>query len=147
MAPNSVANEIAPGIFAPGSALRIQFSRAGGPGGQNVNKVNTKAELWLIVDQLIGLSVAAKARLIQAAGRRMTDRGELHLVCETERTASGNQRELLDRLREMILHAMIEPRRRRKTKPTRSSQLNRLQTKKRRSEIKSNRRSSDSNSN
>src|SRR3954452_16894498 len=67
--------EVAPGVTAPPAALRFQFARSGGPGGQNVNKLNTKAELWVSVDALIGLRPGARERLKQAAGRRLTAAG------------------------------------------------------------------------
>ena len=139
----SDANEfssIAPGVTAPPDAIRVQFSRAGGPGGQNVNKLNTKAELWLAVDRLIGLTPSAVERLATLAGRRLTVNRELHLICETERSASANQKEIFARLRDLIIEAKVEPRRRRKTRPTRASKMRRLETKKRRSDVKSNRR-------
>jgi ribosome-associated protein len=132
--------ELAPGVRAPASALRMQFSRSAGPGGQNVNKVNTKAELWLALSGVAGLSAGAGRRLVATAGRKITQAGELHLTCETERTAEGNRQALFERLREMIVAAMVEPKRRRKTRPTRASKKRRLDAKRRRSDLKSNRR-------
>jgi ribosome-associated protein len=132
--------ELAPGVSAPSAALRVQFSRSAGPGGQNVNKVNTKAELWLTLYGVIGMSAGAHKRLAALAGKRITQAGELHLTCETERTAEANRRELLARLREMVVAAMVEPKRRRKTRPTRASKARRLAAKRHRSDLKSNRR-------
>ncbi|HYO10925.1 MAG TPA: alternative ribosome rescue aminoacyl-tRNA hydrolase ArfB [Tepidisphaeraceae bacterium] len=132
--------EVAPGVTAPADALRVQFSRSGGPGGQNVNKLNTKAELWVRVDALAGLSYNARARLRHDAGRRMTAAGELHLVSESERGQEGNRAAVMDRLREMIVRAKVEPKVRRKSKPSRSQKAKRLDQKKRRGEIKSKRR-------
>ena len=134
--------ELAPGVFAPTGGMRFQFARAGGPGGQNVNKLNTKAELWVQVGGLIGLTPAARDRLRHAAGRRLTRADELHLVSETERGQEGNRAAVLARLREMILRARVEPKIRRKTKPSRGAKARRLEGKKRRSEIKQRRRSS-----
>jgi len=132
--------ELAPGVRTSAAGLRIQFSRSAGPGGQNVNKVNTKAEMWLVLDALIGLSPAARKRLLASAGRKVTQAGELHLSCETERTAEGNRHELLSRLREMLVQASVEPKRRRKTRPTRASKIRRLAAKRHRSNLKTNRR-------
>ena len=134
---------LAPGVSAPQGAVRIQFSRSSGPGGQNVNKVNTKAELWLAIDQLVGLPPTAMVRLVKLAGRRMTLERELHLVCDTERSAVANERLVYERLRELLVAAAVEPRRRRKTRPSRASKQRRIETKKRRSDVKSNRRSVD----
>ena len=64
--------ELAPGVFAPDDGVRLQFARSGGPGGQNVNKLNTKAELWVPVAALQGLTGRAAARLRLAAGKRLT---------------------------------------------------------------------------
>jgi len=134
--------ELAPGVFAPGGAVRFQFARSGGPGGQNVNKLNTKAELWVVADELVGLRPSARQRLKDAAGRRLTAGGEIHLSSETERGQEANRAAVMQRLREMIVRAKVEPKVRRKTKPSRSQKAKRLEQKKRRGQIKSLRGSS-----
>jgi ribosome-associated protein len=134
--------ELAPGVFAPDSAVRMQFARSGGPGGQNVNKLNTKAELWVRLDAITGLSAGAMARLRHAAGRRVTAEGEIHIVSETERRQEANRAAVMDRLRELIVRAKVEPKVRRKTKPSRAARARRVDDKKRRGAIKSMRRSS-----
>ena len=131
---------LAPGVSATPDALRVQFSRSSGPGGQNVNKVHTKAELWLAVDRIVGLSPAALARLVDLARRRITLGRQLHLVCETERSASGNERMVFERLRQLLIEASRVPRRRRKTRPSRAANQRRIESKKRRSDVKSSRR-------
>jgi len=132
--------EVAPGVFAPGGTLRFQFARSGGPGGQNVNKLNTKAELWVKLDSLVGLRPSAIERLKRSAGRRFTAAGELHLVSESERRQEGNRAAVMQRLREMIVVAKVEPKVRKKSKPSRSQKAKRIEQKKRRGEIKSMRR-------
>ena len=134
--------EVAPGVIAPTGAVRFQFARSGGPGGQNVNKLNTKAELWVKVDSLLGLRPSAIERLKRSAGRRLTASGELHLVSESERGQEGNRAAVLERLRQMIVVARVEPKIRRKTKPSRTQKAKRLEQKKRRSDVKSMRRRS-----
>ena len=62
--------ELAPGVFAPASAVRVQYSRSGGPGGQNVNKVNTKAEVWVPLAAIAGLSHRALGRYVIRGARR-----------------------------------------------------------------------------
>jgi len=119
--------------------MRIQFSRGGGPGGQNVNKLNTKAEIWIAVGQIAGMSSSALDRLRAMAGRRLTSADELHLVSEVHRTQEGNRREVFERLRELIVQARREPKRRRKTRPTAASNRRRLESKQKRSEIKARR--------
>src|SRR5688500_1745260 len=134
--------EVAPGVHAPAGAMRFQFARSGGPGGQNVNKLNTKAELWVRIDLLTGLTAGARQRLRDAAGRRLTTAGEIHLVGETERGQEGNRAAVMERLREMSVRAKVEPKLRRKSKPSRSQKAKRLDAKKRRGQVKATRRSS-----
>ncbi|HEY7119169.1 MAG TPA: alternative ribosome rescue aminoacyl-tRNA hydrolase ArfB [Tepidisphaeraceae bacterium] len=140
MPPDSSSILLAPGVFAPESALRLQYSRSSGPGGQNVNKVNTRVQLWVPLEAIMGLRESALARLRQIAGSRLTAANELHLVAETERTQEGNRGAVLDRLRLLIQQAIKEPKRRKKTKPSRGARERRLQGKKTRSQTKSQRR-------
>jgi len=130
---------LAPGVFTDESALRLQYSRSGGPGGQNVNKVNTRTQLWLAIDAITGLTESALNRLRTLAGNRLTAAGELYIVAETERTQEGNRQAVIERLRQLIGEAVKEPKRRRKTKPSRGARERRIQGKKRRGEIKSRR--------
>jgi ribosome-associated protein len=134
----------------PEAVLQWQFSRSGGPGGQNVNKVSTKAELRIDVEAL-PISGRVKKRLRELAGRRIAgaetvtdpltgaahDRGgQLILTSESERSQSGNKAECLVRLRELLIEAMHIPKVRRKTKPSKGSKQRRMDEKKRRGEIK-----------
>jgi ribosome-associated protein len=134
--------ELAPGVRAPAGTLRLQYARSGGPGGQNVNKVNSKAELWVRLDALIGLSPAAIGRLKTMAGRRFTLAGELHLVSESERGQEANRQLVMERLREMIVRAKVDPKPRKKTKPSKRAKAKRMDQKKHRGQIKSLRRGS-----
>lgn len=131
--------DLAPGVTAPPHALRIQFSRSSGPGGQHVNKLNTRAELWLTLGAIRGMSPRALDRLRDAAGRRLTRADQLHLVAEGHRSQEGNRQDALDRLREMIVAAQREPKRRRKSKPTAASRRKRLESKRRRGQVKARR--------
>lgn len=132
--------ELAPGVWAREADVRLQFARGSGPGGQNVNKVNTKVELWVRLSGIGGLHVGAVARLAEAAGRRLTASGEIHLSSDERRTQRGNREAVFERLREMIVLAKVEPKRRRKIKVSRAAKLRRLEGKKRRGEVKSSRR-------
>lgn len=118
----------------------MQYARSSGPGGQNVNKVSSKAELWVTVGAMVGLTERARERLRTAAGSRLTRNDEIHLASDESRSQESNRQEVFDRLREMIIRARVEPKVRKKTKPSRGARERRLQSKKRRSEIKSLRR-------
>ena len=136
----SAGIELAPGVTIARDALRLQYARSGGPGGQNVNKLNTKAEIWVPVTALRGLRETAIARLRASAGSRLTKGDEIHIVSESERSQEGNRQDVMDRLRELIVQAKVEPKRRRKTKPSAGAKRKRLESKKRRGEIKAQRR-------
>ena len=131
--------ELAPGVFAPADAVHVQYARSSGPGGQNVNKLNTRAELWITVEAIIGLAPTALHRLKHLAGKRLTRDGRIHLVAQTERSQERNRQAVLDRLRLMVEQAMIEPKVRRPTKPSRAAKRRRLESKRRRGQVKSKR--------
>jgi len=130
---------LAPGVTVTKEGLRVQFSRGGGPGGQNVNKLNTRVQLWVRLDQLSGLSPPALHRLRRLAGRRLTAADQIHLAAQTHRTQQANLQEVYARLRELILQAQVEPKRRRKTRPTAGSRQRRLESKKHRAKLKAQR--------
>jgi ribosome-associated protein len=132
--------QIAPGVFVLPQGLRMRFSRAAGPGGQNVNKLNTRAELWVRLDAISGLSDGALARLRAAAGARLNAADEIHLVSQSRRSQQANRQDVWDRLRRLVLSACCEPEPRRKTRPTRSAAQRRMQAKRRRGQLKSQRR-------
>ena len=121
--------ELAPGVWTDRTELRFAFSRSSGPGGQNVNKVNTKTELRIRPEALHGLSEAALTRLRGLAGRRVTADGDLLLVAESERTQESNRHICLQKLRDLLIAAAHEPKIRRKTRPSRGSRQRRLDSK------------------
>jgi ribosome-associated protein len=122
--------ELGPSVWTDRTELRFGFSRSSGPGGQNVNKVNTKTELRIRVDAMHGLSDRAKGRLREAAKNRITLEGDLLIVSETERTQEGNRRACMEKLRGLIVAAQKEPKTRRKSKPSRASKARRVDAKK-----------------
>jgi ribosome-associated protein len=138
--PTPAGIELAPNVYAPESAVRFQYARSSGPGGQNVNKVNTKAEVWVIASSITGLTDRARARLPFVAGRRLTAAGEIHITADTERTQESNREAVLARLRQLLLEAIHEPKPRRKTKPSKASKRRRIEGKRHRGEIKARRR-------
>ncbi len=128
-------------LKVPLREFRFQFARSGGPGGQNVNKVNTKAELRWRVMASPSLPDAIRRRLVAQQRRRITTQGELLVTSQRFRDAGRNVADCLEKLRAMLAAAAVEPTPRRATKPTRASQRRRLQEKKQNSEKKHRRRS------
>jgi ribosome-associated protein len=128
--------DVAPGVRIARAELQWHFARSGGPGGQNVNKVNTKAELRIRPEALLGLSPRALWRLKEQNANRLTSGGELLLSADDSRSQERNRNSCLERLREMIVLAQIEPKPRRKTKPSRSSKERRLNEKRAHSDKK-----------
>lgn len=127
--------ELAPGVILPEHALRFAFTTGAGPGGQNVNKRATRCVLRVALADL-PLPPDALDRLRAAAPHLVTDAGELVISGGRERSQERNRADCLARLRELLLIAMVRPRTRRKTRPTRASKERRLAAKKRRGQIK-----------
>ena len=125
----------------PGS-FEEKFIRSGGHGGQNVNKVATTVQLRFF-PALSGLSAEAQGRLKALAGSKLTAEGDIVIIASEYRTQDQNRQAARVRLLELIARALRPPRRRRPTKPSYGSKLRRLDTKKRHSDIKNTRRSSD----
>jgi ribosome-associated protein len=128
--------ELGPGVWTDREQLRFGFSRSSGPGGQNVNKVNTKTELRVALTALHGMNDRALGRLRDLAGRRMMADGDLLFTADTERTQESNRRACLEKLRTLIEEAIIEPKKRKKSKPSKGSKLRRLDAKKKQGEKK-----------
>jgi ribosome-associated protein len=120
----------------PERELRFQYVRAAGPGGQNVNKVATAAQLRFDLAGTAALAPAVKVRLRGLAGRRVGAGGWLVISARNHRTREGNQREALQRLAQLIERARVEPGVRQATRPTAGSRQRRLDLKRHRQRLK-----------
>ena len=116
-------------VQIPDGDVSLAFVRAAGPGGQNVNKVATAAQLRFDLPGTRILDERAKARLRALAGHRLIDSGEILIMARNHRTQEGNRREAMDRLQELIRRALTVPKTRRATRPTRAAKERRIAAK------------------
>jgi ribosome-associated protein len=132
--------EINDRLRIPDDEFSWSFVRSGGPGGQNVNKVASKAVLRWSVIASPSVPDDIKSRLQLQQRRRITGEGDLLITSQRYRDQERNRLDCLEKLSEMLRAATVVPKARRKTKPSRGSQERRLATKKRRSASKAARR-------
>lgn len=132
--------EVTPEIRVPLSELSFTFARSSGPGGQNVNKVNSKATLHWSVTGTAALADDVRSRFLAAFGGQINKQGELVLHSQRFRDQERNIEDCLDKLRAMLQRIARPPKTRKKTRPSRAAKQRRLDDKKARSEVKSRRR-------
>lgn len=120
---------VAPGVEIPDSELAVSFIRSAGPGGQNVNKVASAVQLRFSLAHSSALRADVKARLRALAGHRVTHEGELLIVARESRSQEQNRRLAEERLVDLVRRALVPPKKRLATRPTRASRERRLETK------------------
>lgn len=132
--------EITPTFRIPEAELKLSFARSSGPGGQNVNKVASKAILHFDIRASQSVPPGVRERFLTAYSSRITNSGEVVIHSEEYRDQPKNIQASYDKLRQMFLAVLRPPKQRRPTKPTKGSKTRRLNEKKSRSEIKAGRR-------
>jgi len=124
-------------VTIPGDELKVRFTRSSGPGGQNVNKRSTRAEISFPVTTSRALSERQRKLALERLGSRVDARGRIHVVSSSGRTQAENRVLALARLQGLLTDALRPPpRARRSTKPSKGAVEKRIKQKKRRSEVK-----------
>jgi ribosome-associated protein len=124
------------GVSVPEAELELRSARSSGPGGQSVNTTDSKVELRWNVATSTALSEAQRSRLLERLATRLTTDGVLILTGSEHKSQHRNREAVLARFRAIVGEALVPPRQRRRTRPTRASKERRLRSKKHRSELK-----------
>ena len=122
------------------SELEMQYSRSGGPGGQNVNKVESRVELLFDVGRSRGLTEDQKSVIVRRLRRRIDAAGRLRIVVQDSRSQWKNRETAVERFVEMLRGALVTPKARKPTKTTAGARARRIEAKKKRGAVKKMRR-------
>jgi ribosome-associated protein len=138
--PDTPFLEVSPALRVPLAELDFRASRSGGPGGQHVNTSSTRVEVWWDVAGSPAVTEEQRRRLLARLATRLDGSGRLRLVSSGSRSQLRNREEVTERLREMVAQALVVPKPRKRTRPSRAQKAARLESKRRRSATKRDRR-------
>jgi ribosome-associated protein len=138
--PETAILEISPTLGLPLAELDYRASRSGGPGGQHVNTSSTRIEVWWDIAASPALTEAQRQRLLSRLASRLDGSGRLRLVSSGSRSQLRNREEVTERLREIVAGALVVQKTRKRTRPSRAAKAARLESKRRRSATKRDRR-------
>jgi ribosome-associated protein len=138
--PETASLEVAFDLRLPLAELEFRASRSGGPGGQHVNTSSTRVELWWDVANSPTLSDEQRRRLLDRLATRLDGNGRLRVVAGGTRSQLRNREEATERLRQMVAAALMVPKARKRTRPSRAAKAGRLEDKRRRAAVKRDRK-------
>lgn len=138
--PDDAMLRVSPELLLPLAELEFRATRSGGPGGQHVNTSSTRVEVSWDVAGSPTLTSTQRDRLLMRLASRLDGSGHLRLVSSSSRSQLRNKEDVIARLRELVAEALVVPKTRRRTKPSRAAKAARLESKRRRSVRKRDRR-------
>ncbi len=121
-------------VGVPEAAVETKAVRASGPGGQNVNKLATKIQMWVDLSKLTGLEPGEAFRIREFLKSRLDADGRLLVMCQETRDQIRNREDCAEKVAELLRAALFRPKQRRRTRPTRASKERRIESKRHRSD-------------